>query len=79
MPNPLFDKFNQNASQMMPGPFGNMTNLMQKLNEFQSAFQGNSYQQVQDLLNSGRMSQQQFNQYSQIAQMIQQFQHMMGR
>lgn len=58
----------------MPGPFGNMSNMINQFNQFKNSFKGDSQQQVQELLNSGRMTQQQYNQLSQLAT---QFQNMM--
>lgn len=58
----------------MPAPFNNMMNMMNRFNQFKSTFQGDPRQQVQQLLNSGQMSQQQFNQ---LQQMARQFQQMM--
>lgn len=72
MMNPLFNMFG-NQSQ---GPFGNMNDVVNKFNQFQSTFQGDPKQQVQDLLNSGKMSQEQFNQLSSMAQV---FQTLLGR
>ena len=51
--------------------FGNIPNFVQRLNQFSQTLQGDPKQQVQQLLNSGRMSQQQYNQLSQIATQIQ--------
>lgn len=68
--NPLFNVFGNNPSQ---GPFSNMNNVISQFNKFQSMFQGDPKQQVQDLLNSGQMSQEQFNQLSSMAQMLQPF------
>lgn len=71
MGNPFF---NQNTPQApMSGPFGNMANLMKQFQQFRANFQGDPKQKVQDLLNSGKMSQQQFNQLSQLAQQFQSF------
>lgn len=71
MGNPFY---NQNAPQQMPNnPFGNMMQLMQQFQQFRSNFQGDPKQKVQELLNSGKMSQQQFNQLSQLAQQFQSF------
>ena len=53
--------------------FGGMMNMMQQFNQFRSTFQGNPQQKVQELLNSGQMTQQQFNQLSQMAQMFRGF------
>lgn len=72
--NPLFNLLGGNNAQL-PGPFGNMQNFMSQFNQFKQAFQGDPKQQVQQLLNSGQMSQQQFNQISQMATQIQ---RMMG-
>ena len=51
--------------------FGNIPNFVQRLNQFSQTIQGDPKQQVQQLLNSGRMSQQQYNQLSQMATQIQ--------
>ena len=71
--NPLFSMFGNNQ---MPGPFNNMNNVINQFNQFQSTFQGDPKQKVQDLLNSGQMSQEQFNQLSSMAQV---FQTLLGR
>lgn len=72
--NPLFDLLGGNNAQL-PGPLGNMQNFMSQFNRFRQSFQGDPKQQVQQLMNSGQMSQQQFNQISQMATQIQ---RMMG-
>lgn len=46
----------------MNNPFGNMINLVNQYNQFKNQFQGDPRAQVQQLLNSGQMSQQQLNQ-----------------
>lgn len=58
--------------------FGNNSfmNMLSQFNQFKQNFQGDPKSQVQQLLNSGQMSQQQFNQLSQAAT---QFQQLMGR
>lgn len=53
-----------------------MNNLMKQFQQFKNTFQGDPQQKVQELLNSGQMTQAQFNQLSQMAQ---QFQQMMGK
>ena len=63
--------FNSLGGNKMPGPFGNMQNMIQQLNQFRSGFNGNAKEQVQQLLNSGKMSQEQYNQLSQMATQIQ--------
>lgn len=49
--------------------------IAQQAREFRKQFTGNPRQEVERLLQTGAMSQQQFNEYSQIAQQIAQ---MMG-
>ncbi len=74
MANPLFGRFGQ--PQATPqNPIGNMMNVMQQFNQFRSQFKGDPKQQVQQLLSSGQMSQDQFNQLSEMAK---QFQSMFG-
>lgn len=62
MPSPLFNAFGNN------NPMNNMQGLVKQFNQFQKSFRGNPQQQVQNLLNSGRMTQAQFNQYKQMAE-----------
>lgn len=69
MANPLFDKFSQQPAN--PNPFGNMMNMLQQFNQFKSTFRGDPKQKVQELLNSGQMSQQQFQQLSAMAEQLQ--------
>ena len=60
----LFNDFNQ--------PTNNMANLLSQFNQFRSTFSGNPEQQVKQLLQSGRMSQEQFNQLAQTANQLRQ-------
>ena len=69
MANQLFNILGNNSK--LPGPFGNMQDMMGKLNQFKQSFQGDPKQQVQQLLNSGKMTQAQYNQLSQMATQIQ--------
>jgi hypothetical protein len=62
--------YNQFGRQNNP-----MEQLAQQAREFKKQFTGNPRQEVERLLQSGAMSQAQFNQYSQIAQQVAQ---MMG-
>lgn len=62
------------GAPIIPGPMGGMMQMMQSFTKFANAFKGNPKQKVQELLNSGRMSQEQFNQ---LQQMAKQFQQMM--
>ena len=55
----------------LPAPFGNIQNMINQLNQFRNTFRGDPKQQVQELLNSGRMTQDQFNKLKQMADQIQ--------
>jgi len=60
--NPLFNRQKQN------GPL----NFMQQFNAFRQSFQGDPRQKVEELLQSGQMSQDQFNQlYSKASEIYQ--------
>ena len=68
MPNPLFDMFGNSQ-------FGNMAGLVQQFQQFKNTFRGDPQQQIQQLLNSGKISQQQ---YDQAVQQAKAFQKMLG-
>lgn len=61
MANPLF--------QMMGGGLPN--GILQRFQQFQQMFKGDPRQQVQQMLNSGRITQDQYNQAVQMAQQLQ--------
>ena len=69
MANQLFQMLG--GTPKLPGPFGNMQTMIGRLNQFRQSFKGDPKQQVQELLNSGKMSQNQYNQLSQMATQIQ--------
>lgn len=58
MSNPLFNQFGNGRQNMY-------SRLMGEVDNFRKSFRGDPRQEVQNLLNSGHMSQAQFNQYSQ--------------
>lgn len=64
MANPLYSQFG-NQNQMNP-----MMQLINDARRLKQTFQGDPRQTVQQLVASGRMSQQQFNQYAQIANQL---------
>lgn len=66
MSNPLFQMMGQQAP---------MNNLFQRFQQFRQMFRGDPRQQVQQMLNSGKISQQQYNS---AVQMANQFQQMLG-
>ena len=65
MANSLFNQFGKQSNPL--------EQLAQQAREFRKQFNGNPRQQVEQLLASGRMSQAEFNRYSQIAQQVAQF------
>lgn len=67
MANPLF---NQMGGGQMPGPMGQMQQMMNAFQQFKANFKGDPQQEVQRLLNSGQMSQQQYNHLTQMAQQM---------
>ncbi len=70
MPSPLYDMaMRMGAPQMQPQPM-QRPNFMQQLSQFASSLNGNPQQMVQNLIQSGQMSQQQFQQYAQLANQI---------
>jgi len=63
MSNPLYQQMNQQTNSM--------ANIVQRFQQFKQAFSGDPRQQVQQLLNSGRVSQQQYDAAVQMAQQLQ--------
>ena len=66
--------FNMFGQKQQPPMNNGLANLMGQFNQFKKNFNGDPRQRVQELLDSGQMSQQQFNQLSLAAT---QFQNMM--
>lgn len=62
MANPLYNTFGN-----QPNP---ITDIIKQARQFRSQFKGNPRQEVERLLQTGQMSQNDFNRYSQIAQQI---------
>ena len=67
MANPLYGMMNGGMPNGMPG----MGNIIQRFQQFRQTFQGDPRQQIQQLMNSGKVSQQQYDQAYQIAQQLQ--------
>lgn len=65
MANPLFKKYGNSR-------FGNMNGLIQQFQQFKSSFKGDPRQQVQQMLNSGRITQDDYNKAVQMANTFQQ-------
>lgn len=65
MPNPLFNAL---GGGKLPGPMGQFGQMMQQFQQFRQNFQGDPKKEVERLLQSGQMSQQQLNQLQAMAQ-----------
>jgi hypothetical protein len=63
--NPLYQAMMQNL------PTNNVMSLLQRFNQFRNSFRGNPQEQVQALINSGRVSQADYNRAVQMAQQMQ--------
>lgn len=67
--NPLYQMLNR------PSMNPQTQNMMRQFNAFRQSFHGNAQQQIQQMLNSGRITQEQYNQ---AVQQAQQFMNMMN-
>lgn len=72
MANPLFNALGGGVSAM-PGPMGQFGQMMQQFQQFKANFQGDPKAEVQKLLQSGKMSQEQLNQLQAMARQFKQF------
>lgn len=70
--NPLFNAL---GGGQMPGPIGQFQNMIQQFRQFQQSFKGDPKAEVEKLVQSGKISQQQLNQLQQAAS---QFQQLLG-
>ena len=70
--NPLFNAL---GGGQMPGAMGQFQNLVQQFQQFKQSFQGDPRAEVEKLVQSGKISQQQLNQLQQVAS---QFQQLLG-
>ncbi len=67
MSNPLYNMLGGS----MPNGLGNIGNILQQFQQFKQGFHGDPKQQVQQLLNSGKVSQDQYNRAVQMANALQ--------
>lgn len=68
--NPLFKQLGGMGAQM-PGPMGQFQSMVQQFQKFRQSFTGDPKAEVEKLLRTGQMSQQQLDQLQQAAQMFQ--------
>lgn len=64
--NPLFNALGGGIPNL-----GNMTQILQQFQQFKNGFRGDPRQQIQQMLNSGRVTQEQYNRAVQLAQQLQ--------
>lgn len=70
MSNPFFTAL---GGGQMPGPVGSFAQMVQQFNQFKQTFKGDPKAEVEKLLQSGAMSQQELNQ---LQSMAKQFGHL---
>lgn len=68
MGNPFFNAL---GGGKMPGPMGNFQQMVQQFQQFKATFQGDPKAEVEKLVQSGRLSQDQLNQLQAMAQQFQ--------
>lgn len=66
--NPFFNALN---GGQMPGPMGGFPQLLQQFKQFKANFKGDPKAEVEKMLQSGRLSQQQLNQIQAMANQFQ--------
>ena len=67
--NPLFNAL---GGGQMPGMMGQFQNMMRQFRQFKQSFQGDPRAEIEKLVQSGKISQQQLNQLQQMAGQFQQ-------
>lgn len=60
-------------SHINNNPMAMMNEFVQRLNQFKNTFKGDPKQKIQEMLNSGQLSQDQFNQLQAMAKQVMQF------
>lgn len=73
MPNSIFQAM---GGGNLPGPFGNMQQMIQQFNQFRQTFTGDPKQKVMEMLQNGSITQEQLNQAQQMARQFQQMMNM---
>ena len=68
MANPLFNAL---GGAQMPGTVGQFQNMVQQFRQFQQTFQGDPKAEVEKMMQSGKLTQQQLNQLQAVARQFQ--------
>jgi len=66
----LFNLLSGNSSMPIGGPFKNFTDIMSRFNDYRRSFQGDPFQQVDELRNSGRLDDNTYRKLAEIASPI---------
>lgn len=66
MANPIYDMMNANND-------GGIMSFIKEVQDFQKTFNGDAKAEVQNLMNSGQLSQAEFDQYAKIANQVMAF------
>lgn len=66
----MFDFLKGGNGAPLPGPLGNITNFITQFNNFRQSFQGNPEEAVNNLRQSGQMSDEMYNRIVQTASPI---------
>ena len=69
MSNPLFNLF---GGDKLPGPMGNLADMLKKFMQFKESFRCDQKQEVMKLVQSGKISQAQLDQIQMMANQFQQ-------
>lgn len=73
MQNPLMQFMGGGSPSVLPGPLGNMAQILQQFQQFRASFKGDPKQQVEMLRKSGQMSDAQYQQLEAMAKQIMPF------
>lgn len=71
MPNPLFNALGGVRAPQMPGQMGQFQRMMQQFHQFKQNFNGDPKAEVEKMMQSGKLTQQQLNQLQAVARQFQ--------
>ena len=71
MPDPLFNALGGGRAPQMPGQMGQFQRMMQQFQQFKANFNGDPKAEVEKMMQSGKLTQQQLNQLQAVARQFQ--------
>ena len=71
MPNPLFNALGGGRAPQMPGQMGQFQRMIQQFQQFKANFNGDPKAEVEKMMQSGKLTQQQLNQLQAVARQFQ--------